>query len=171
MEGSGGGKGGDIGSTHFRLSNKSLLQWHIPTWKKLWFVNVVDLISQTQSVIRVKSEKAAAPERIFTLLGPLLVWSQSDDFPAVGGALVADVTTCGIKYSYVNEKQYNLIHEKWVDKQQHIQMKNEFSPILLLVVWMISVSSAVCCLSFWRYLSAKYLKTKGRTSGLCVSKV
>lgn len=46
------------------------------------------------------SEKAAAPERIFTLLGPLLVGSQSDDFPAVAGALVADVTACGVKYSF-----------------------------------------------------------------------
>lgn len=109
---------------------------------------MVDLMSQTQSVIEVKSEKTAAPERIFTLLGPLLVRSQSDNLPAVGGALVADVGTRGIKYSFVKEKQYNVIYEKRIDRQQPIRTADEFSPILLLVVWMISVSSAVCCLSF-----------------------
>lgn len=61
------------------------------------------------------SEKAAAPERIFTLLGPLLVGSQSDDFPAVAGALVADVTACGVKYSFLEKtktRQNNAINEK-----------------------------------------------------------
>lgn len=38
--------------------------------------------------------------------------------------------------------------------------KKDFLPILLLVVWTTSVSSAVCCLSRCRYFSAKYLKTK-----------
>lgn len=136
----------------------------------MWSIWSYKLSQSPRSVIKVKSEKAAASERIFTLLGPLLVRSQSDDFPAVGGALVAEVTTCGIKYSFAEDKQHNAINEKWIDTQQRVQTEDEFSPILLLVVWMISVSSAVCCLSFWRYLSAKYLKTNERTSELCVSK-
>lgn len=62
-----------------------------------------NLANSSQSLGSI-SEKAAAPERIFTLLGPLLVGSQSDDFPAVAGALVAGVTTRGVEYSFGKDK-------------------------------------------------------------------
>ena len=53
-------------------------------------------------------EYAAASERIFTLLGPLFVRSQSDDLSAVAGALVGDITTCGIKNTFWKKTTHNL---------------------------------------------------------------
>lgn len=55
----------------------------------------------------VRLEEAAAAEWFFTLLGPLFVWSQCDDFSAVAGALVAHITTCGIKNSCVEKQHVN----------------------------------------------------------------
>lgn len=101
-------------------------------------------------------EKAAASKRIFTLLGPLFVRSQGDDFSAIAGALVANITTCGIKNTF-GKTQKMSYHLKKPGMKGDLQ--KAFLPILLLVVWTTSVSSAVCCLSRWRYFSAKYLKT------------
>lgn len=54
-------------------------------------------------------EEAAASKGIFSLLGSLLVRTQSDDFSAVAGALVADITTCCIKNTFGKKTQ-----KEWV---------------------------------------------------------
>lgn len=54
----------------------------------LVFVLVIDFKTQ-----RFPLKQAATSKRIFTPLGPLFVRSQSDDFSAVAGALVVNITT------------------------------------------------------------------------------
>lgn len=119
---------------------------------------------QAVSDFTIYLEQAAASKRIFTLLGPLFVRSQCDDFSAVAGDLAADVTTSGIKNTFrknKNKKHKTLKWIMWPNKSNRHKTGRALSlPILLLLVWSTSVSSAVCCLRRWRYLSAKYLKTE-----------
>lgn len=59
-------------------------------------------VSQSNSIFYL--EQAAAPKGVFTLLGPLLVRSQCDDFFAVAGVLVGNISTRGIEYTFVRQK-------------------------------------------------------------------
>lgn len=70
-----------------------------PSLFGLWSLN-------SQPLNDLYLEYAAASKRIFTLLGPLFVRSQSDDFSAVAGALVADITTCGIKNTFGKKTRF-----------------------------------------------------------------
>ena len=59
-------------------------------------------------------EQAAASKWIFTLLGPLFIRSQRDDLSAVAGALVADITTSGIKDTFGGKKTTKKsINDQW----------------------------------------------------------
>lgn len=64
-------------------------------------------VSQSNSIFYL--EQAAAPKGVFTLLGPLLVRSQCDDFFAVAGVLVGNISTRGIKYTFVRQKAQIMI--------------------------------------------------------------
>ena len=55
-----------------------------------------------------------------------------------------------------NEEKINLPGKHRAKASRHL-------PILLLLECIDSGSSAICCLSFWRYFSAKYLKTRMKT--------
>lgn len=65
------------------------------------------LVRVLKSVTKTKGfplKQAATSKRIFTPLGPLFVRSQSDDFSAVAGALVVNITTTCIEDTF-GEKQ------------------------------------------------------------------
>lgn len=64
--------------------------------------------SQSFKLTSIYLDKVAGSKRIFTFLGPLLVRSQSDDFSAVAGSLVADITIRGIKNTFEKKRQHTV---------------------------------------------------------------